>query len=107
MRSSIETADAVRRGELKATEVLDECLAAIDAGNASINAFVHLDADLAHESAARVDQTVAEGGDPGPLAGVPIGVKDLEDCAGMPTSHGSLLYQGRPPIEVDSFLCPN
>ena len=46
MRSSIETADAVRRGELKATEVLDECLAAIEAGNASVNAFVHLDADL-------------------------------------------------------------
>jgi aspartyl-tRNA(Asn)/glutamyl-tRNA(Gln) amidotransferase subunit A len=103
MRSSIETADAVRRGELKATEVLDECLAAIDAGNASINAFVHLDADLAHESAARVDQTVAEGGDPGPFAGLPIGVKDLEDCAGMPTSHGSLLFQGRPPVEVDSI----
>ena len=33
--------------------------------------------------------------DPGPFAGVPFGVKDLEDCAGMPTTHGSLLFAGR------------
>jgi aspartyl-tRNA(Asn)/glutamyl-tRNA(Gln) amidotransferase subunit A len=34
---------------------------------------------------------------------VPFGVKDLEDCAGMPTSHGSLLYKGRPPVAEDSI----
>src|SRR3712207_8433321 len=39
---------------------------------------------------------------PGPLAGVPFGVKDLEDCAGMPTGRGSLLYSGRPPVAADS-----
>src|SRR3546814_11076595 len=35
-------------------------------------------------------------------AGVPIGVKDLEDCAGMPTSHGSLVYKGSAPVAADS-----
>ena len=40
---------------------------------------------------------------PGPFAGVPIGVKDLEDCAGMPTSRGSLVYKGRSPVEHDSI----
>ena len=102
MRTVIETADAVRRGELKAVEVLDECLAAIESRNGPLNAFVHIDADLARTAADAVDEAVARGDDPGPLAGVPFGVKDLEDCAGMPTSHGSLLYKGRPPVEEDS-----
>ena len=103
MRTVIETAEAVRRGELKAVAVLDECLAAIDAHNGPLNAFVHVDADLARAAAEAVDETVARGDDPGPLAGVPFGVKDLEDCGGMPTSRGSLLYKGRPPVEHDSI----
>ncbi|MDQ1437881.1 MAG: aspartyl-tRNA(Asn)/glutamyl-tRNA(Gln) amidotransferase subunit [Acidimicrobiaceae bacterium] len=103
MESAIEVAESVRNGERKAVEVLDECLARIDAANPELNAFVHVDADLARREAERVDQAVANGDDPGPLAGVPFGVKDLEDCAGMPTSHGSLLYKGRPPMDEDSI----
>jgi aspartyl-tRNA(Asn)/glutamyl-tRNA(Gln) amidotransferase subunit A len=102
MRTVVELAEAVRAGELKATEILDECLDAVAARNTELNAFVYLDADAARASAQAVDDTVARGEDPGPLAGVPFGVKDLEDCAGMPTSHGSLLYQGRPPVAADS-----
>jgi len=103
METVIATAEAVRRGERKAVEVLDECLSRIESANGDLNAFVHLDPDLAHRVAERVDQQVARGEDPGPLAGVPFGVKDLEDCAGMPTSHGSLLYKGRPPVADDSI----
>jgi aspartyl-tRNA(Asn)/glutamyl-tRNA(Gln) amidotransferase subunit A len=103
MDTVIAVAEAVRRGERKAVEVLDECLERIGSSNKALNAFVHIDAELAHREAARVDAAVAAGEDPGPLAGVPFGVKDLEDCAGMPTSHGSLLYKGRPPVEEDSI----
>ena len=103
MDTVIEVAEAVRRGERKAAEVLDECLAEIDRRNAALNAFVHLDVDQARAAADAVDAAVARGDDPGPLAGVPMGVKDLEDCAGMPTSHGSLLYKGRPPVAEDSI----
>jgi aspartyl-tRNA(Asn)/glutamyl-tRNA(Gln) amidotransferase subunit A len=103
MRTPVQIAGAVRSRQLKAVEILDECLAAIEAGNPDLNAFVHLDPELAHAAAAAVDATVAGGRDPGPLAGVPMGVKDLEDCAGMPTSHGSLLFKGRPPVTVDSI----
>lgn len=102
VRTVIEVAEAVRRGELKAVEVLDECLAAIDAANPQLNAFVVVDADLARREAERVDEAVAAGRDPGPLAGVPFGVKDLEHCAGLPTSHGSRLYKDRPPVDHDS-----
>ena len=92
----------MRAGERKATEVLDECLAGVAEGNDALNAFVHLDEGLARAAAEAVDAAVARGDDPGPFAGVPIGVKDLEDCAGMPTSHGSLIYKGRAPVVADS-----
>src|SRR5436305_12158854 len=102
MRTVVEVAEAVRAGDLKATEILDECLEAVAARNADLNAFVHLDADAARRAAQAVDEAVARGDDPGPLAGVPFSVKDLEDCAGMPTSQGSLLYKGRAPVDQDS-----
>jgi aspartyl-tRNA(Asn)/glutamyl-tRNA(Gln) amidotransferase subunit A len=99
--SAVAVAESVRRGERRAVEVLDEALAAVEADE--LGAFVHVDAKLARLAAEAVDAAVARGDDPGPFAGVPIGVKDLEDCAGMPTSHGSLAYRGRPPVERDSI----
>ncbi|HEX6420609.1 MAG TPA: amidase family protein [Acidimicrobiales bacterium] len=101
--TAIEVAEAVRRGERRASEVLDEALAAIAAGNERLGAFVHVDEALARDAAEAVDAAVARGEDPGPFAGVPIGVKDLEDCAGMPTTHGSLVYAGREPVAADSI----
>lgn len=100
--TAIEIAESVRAGERKAVEVLDACLADVAAGNAALNAFVHLDEGLARAAAEAVDARVAAGEDPGPFAGVPIGVKDLEDCAGMPTSHGSLVYKGTAAKTADS-----
>ncbi len=102
MATVIEIADAVRVGERRAVEVLDHCLSAIGRLDGQLNAFVHVDPDGAWRAAEAVDRAVAMGRDPGPLAGVPFGVKDLEDCAGMPTSYGSLLYKGRPPVLSDS-----
>jgi aspartyl-tRNA(Asn)/glutamyl-tRNA(Gln) amidotransferase subunit A len=102
MQTVIETAQAVRGGERKAVDVLEACLAAIATRNGLLNAFVVVDEELAHREAARVDDAIARGDDPGPLAGVPFGVKDLEDCGGLPTSHGSLWYRDRPPVPNDS-----
>lgn len=98
----IGIADSVRAGERRAVDVLDEVLDAIKRGNDRLNAFVHVDEDIARRAAEAVDAAVARGEDPGVLAGVPFGVKDLEDCAGMPTSHGSLLFKGRAPVAEDS-----
>jgi aspartyl-tRNA(Asn)/glutamyl-tRNA(Gln) amidotransferase subunit A len=102
-RSVIEIAAAVRAGETKAGEVLDGCLAAIAARNDELNAIVHLDEAQARSAAEAVDAAVARGDDPGPFAGVPFGVKDLDDCAGMPTTHGSLVFASRGPVEADSI----
>ena len=102
-QSASEIAESVRRGERRAVEVLDEALAAIASDNDRLGAFVHVDEALARRAAEAVDAAVARGDDPGPFAGVPIGVKDLEDAAGLPTSHGSLAYLGRGPVDADSI----
>ncbi|HEY2813958.1 MAG TPA: amidase family protein [Acidimicrobiales bacterium] len=99
----IELAESVRRKDRKAVEVLDDYLARIETGNERLNAFVHLDADLARKAATAVDEAVAHGLDPGPLAGVPFGVKDLEHCAGMPTTYGSVPFLGRGPEAEDDI----
>lgn len=104
MPSAIEAATAIREGRLGSLELVEECLDRIAAHDGALNAFVHLDADGARRAAEAVDARVAAGAGEllGPFAGVPFGVKDLEDCAGMPTSHGSLLYSGGPPVAADS-----
>lgn len=101
--SAIEIAEAVRSGERAAVEVLEEALGDIRRADPGLNAWVRLDEEAARRSAEAVDADVAAGRDPGPLAGVPLGVKDLEDCAGLPTGQGSLLYAGHPPAEHDSL----
>ncbi len=60
--------------------------------NPSLNAFVAVDEDRARATADDVDAAVAAGRDVGPLAGIPIGVKDLEDAAGFVTTHGSAAF---------------
>lgn len=88
-----DLADLVRSGEVKAAELLDICLERIGRYDRDLNAFVTIDPDGARSQAEEIDRAAASGVDPGPLAGVPIGVKDLEDVAGLPTGRGSLLYQ--------------
>ncbi len=95
-------ADEVRAGARSARDAVEVALAAAEADDV-LGAFVVLDPERARATADAVDAAVARGDDPGPLAGVPIGVKDLEDCAGLPTSHGSLLYLDRGPVAADSI----
>ncbi len=103
MRTVIETATLVRRGEMKATEALHDTLAAVERHNSDLNSFVHLDVVQARAAAEAIDARVAKGEDPGPLAGVPFGVKDLDDCAGMPTGKGSLWFSGGPAADADAI----
>lgn len=99
----IDAAAAIRRGDLGASELTAVCLTAIDRRDGELNAFVHLDPEGALVRARAVDDLVAAGrsDELGPLAGVPFGVKDLEDCAGMPTTKGSRWYAGRGPAGRD------
>ena len=69
----------------------------------SLNAFVYVDASGALAAADAVDAARRDGAPLGPLAGVPFGVKDLEDCAGMPTTRGSRWYADAPPADHDDI----
>lgn len=84
-------ADAVRRGEVRAADVLEASLEAIAA--TKTNPIVTLDAEGARKAAAQIDERVARGEDPGLFAGVPVLVKDMEDVAGLPTTHGSVPFK--------------
>lgn len=99
--TAIEIAAAVRAGERSAVAVLDEHLARIDQREAELHAFNLVTADAAREAAAAVDATVAAGGDPGPLAGVPVALKDNMCTRGVPTTCSSRILDGwQPPYSA-------
>ena len=94
-------AQAVRAGQRRAVDVLEECLAAIDAREGEIHAFNHVMADEARAAARAVDEAVASGRDPGPLAGVPVALKDNLCTRGIPTTCSSrILENWRPPYDA-------
>src|SRR5262249_53899577 len=102
MRDAVETADLVRSGKLTARRAVDEAFQTIDKKNGELNAFIMLDRAGAVDAAAEIDPRVARGEDPGPLAGVPFGVKDIENLAGFPTTQGSVFLKNSPPKTTDS-----
>ncbi|MEX2658337.1 MAG: amidase [Acidimicrobiales bacterium] len=99
-----DLAGRVRSGELSARELVSHALNRIEAVDTSVGAFVALDPEGAMEAALAVDEAVASGDDPGPLAGIPIAVKDLEDAAGLHTGKGLAAFGGRRPARADSAL---
>ncbi len=102
--SVVSLAEQVRRGEVSSRELTAHALRRIEALNGAINAFVAVDGDAAMEAASAIDESVAAGEDPGPLAGIPIGVKDLEDAAGFRTTKGSPCFAESPVAATDSIL---
>jgi aspartyl-tRNA(Asn)/glutamyl-tRNA(Gln) amidotransferase subunit A len=84
----------VRAGRRRAVDVLEEHLARLDAGEPEIHAFVTVVADRARQAAAAVDAAVAAGHDPGPLAGVPLALKDNFCTTGIPTTCSSRILEG-------------
>ncbi len=88
-----ELATLIRNKDLSPVELMKITLERIEAVNPVINAFVALRADRAMAEAERIETQISSGMAPGPLAGIPIGVKDLEDVEGMVTSSGSIPYK--------------
>lgn len=94
-RSARDLADEVRAGRLRARDVLEHHLDRIGRLDPAIGAFVFVDPERARAVADRVDADVAEGRDPGPLAGVPLGIKELEQVEGWPDTRASTVYRDR------------
>jgi aspartyl-tRNA(Asn)/glutamyl-tRNA(Gln) amidotransferase subunit A len=94
-------AAAVRSGERSALEVVEEHLARIDEREGDVHAFNLVTAERAREAAAAVDRLVAAGKDPGPLAGVPVALKDNLCTRGVATTCSSRILEGwRPPYDA-------
>jgi aspartyl-tRNA(Asn)/glutamyl-tRNA(Gln) amidotransferase subunit A len=99
----LTAAELVRSGDLSARELVQRSLDAVEARQADLNAFVHLDPSGALAAADAVDRARAAGDVLGPLAGIPFGVKDLEHCVGMPTQRGSRWYADAPAARRDDI----
>jgi aspartyl-tRNA(Asn)/glutamyl-tRNA(Gln) amidotransferase subunit A len=87
-------AAGVAAGSLSAAAIVDQHLARIEAGDDEIHAFNTVVADRAREAAAAIDRSVADGRPVGPLAGVPVALKDNFCTRGVPTTCSSRILEG-------------
>jgi aspartyl-tRNA(Asn)/glutamyl-tRNA(Gln) amidotransferase subunit A len=101
VRTVADISAGVRAGELKAADVVEQHLAAIAAREPEIHAFNLVLLGAARQRAAAIDAIVSAGGDPGPLAGVPVALKDNMCTRGVPTTCSSRILEGwRPPYDA-------
>lgn len=89
-------ASAVVNRRTRAVDVVQHALQRIDELDPGLNAVVARRDEQALEEARQIDETIVRGRSPGPLAGVPVLVKDYEDVAGMRTTCGSVLLSDAP-----------
>jgi aspartyl-tRNA(Asn)/glutamyl-tRNA(Gln) amidotransferase subunit A len=94
-----EAAKQIRTRQLSPVELTRDCLARIELLNPRLNAFITVTADLALEQARQAESEISAGKYRGPLHGIPIGLKDLFDTAGVRTTAASDQYGDRVPTE--------
>jgi aspartyl-tRNA(Asn)/glutamyl-tRNA(Gln) amidotransferase subunit A len=87
----------LRDGRLSPVALVEHCLDRIDALNPTLNAFITVTAELAHEQARRAESDLRAGHWRGPLHGVPVAVKDFYDTAGIRTTAGFAPFEHRVP----------
>jgi Asp-tRNA(Asn)/Glu-tRNA(Gln) amidotransferase A subunit family amidase len=95
--SAIEAVRLIGEGTVTPQELLRDCLARVDAVDAEVQAWAHLDPAYAQTQAEALDQHRRAGHPLGPLHGVPVGIKDIFDTQGLPTENGTVLDAGRKP----------
>ena len=94
----------VKNKEISARELTESALSNIEKYDKEINAFCALNQEDALDQAESLDKKISNGENVGLLAGIPIGVKDLEDAKGFITTYGSELHTKDSPAEEDSIL---
>jgi aspartyl-tRNA(Asn)/glutamyl-tRNA(Gln) amidotransferase subunit A len=101
--SASQIAARVMQRELTARQVTEEFLARIETLQPRLNCFTQILSDIAFQQAARVDDAIRSGRGAGPLAGVPVAVKDIVDVAGVTTTSASHRWLHRH-AETDAVL---
>jgi aspartyl-tRNA(Asn)/glutamyl-tRNA(Gln) amidotransferase subunit A len=99
--SVAEIGAALRRREASAVEVAEACLAEIRSRDGTVHAFATVVADEALAAARAADRALASGAG-GPLAGVPVAVKDMIAVRGVARTNGSAAFAGDPPAAADA-----
>ena len=96
--TAVEMRSQIERKELSPIELLEGCLARIEALNPAINAIAATAFARARKEAAAAEKAVMAGDDLGPLHGLPFGVKDLQATAGVLTTYGSPIHRNNVPV---------
>ncbi len=103
--SATELAGQIRSGERSSVEVVDACLARIDARNGELNAIVTRLDEHARRGAEQADRALRAGGPMGPLHGVPVAIKDLFDSlAGVRNTFGCRVFRDFVPDESAVYV---
>jgi Asp-tRNA(Asn)/Glu-tRNA(Gln) amidotransferase A subunit family amidase len=90
--------------KLSPVELLESCLTRIGAVNHAVNAMVAMDTDRAREAAKQAEASVMAGEKLGPLHGLPIGIKDLEETKGLRTTWGSPIFADHIPTRDEAMV---
>ncbi|CAN7670913.1 AtzE family amidohydrolase [Caballeronia sp. LjRoot34] len=104
LRGALEIANAIRLGDISATEIAAAALARIAQHDRLTNAFTQVTGDRALQEGAAIDALRASGVELPPLAGVPYAVKNLFDIESVTTIAGSRVLESEPPASEDAFL---
>ncbi|MBV8871065.1 MAG: amidase [Acetobacteraceae bacterium] len=91
--TAVEARRLIGQRRLLPSALLESCIQRIEAVDHAVNAMVARDYAGARAAAAAADRAVARGEALGLLHGLPLGVKDLDDAAGLPTTHGSPIFR--------------
>src|SRR6266567_1714421 len=99
LRTIAEASRLVQQCEISPVELTRECLERIEQLNPSLNAFITVTAESALKDAQHAEKEIQSGKWRGPLHGIPIGLKDLIDTAGVRTTAASAVFRDRVPTE--------
>lgn len=104
LAGALALAAEIRAGRRSAVSVVTGAIADIEVRDTRFNSVTRILGAAAVAQAEEVDRAIAAGRDPGPLAGVPFGVKDLFDVQGEVTTAGSLVLRDNPPAARDATV---
>jgi len=102
--SAVDLRRLIGTKEISPVELLDDCLARIEAVNPTVNAVVALDIDGARGAAREAERQVLRGEDLGPLHGLPVGIKDLSETKGLRSTWGSLIFKDHIPTRDETTV---
>ncbi|MBL8310611.1 MAG: amidase [Burkholderiales bacterium] len=102
--SAVELRRLIGARQLSPVELMDACIARIEALNPAINAIAATDFARAREAARQAETAVMRGAPLGPLHGLPLGVKDLQDTAGLLTTYGNVGLRNNVPTRDNGLV---